>query len=115
MGQPEATRIREILSTLPANKRLFRINAGVGYAGEVVDRKSGILVLKNPRPLHAAPAGWADLCGWETITIKPEDVGREIAVFVFEEIKVSGRLSKAQRKFKEVLERMGGIFRVHRS
>lgn len=115
MSQPEKVIINRILSTLPENKRLFRINSGMGWTGKFLlkDRRRG--VIENPRPLHAAPKGWPDLCGWETITVTPDMVGRQLAIFVGEEVKATGRLSREQKKFKELLERMGGIFRVHRS
>jgi hypothetical protein len=113
MSQPEKSKIKEILSTLPENKRLFRINSGMGWAGKF-SWNGEYGVIKNPRPLHAAPTGWPDLCGWESITITPDMVGKKVAVFVGEEVKMTGRLSREQKIFKELLERMGGIFRVHR-
>ncbi len=103
----------EHLKNLPANKRLFPINAGMGWVGKIVRRESGLIVLKNPRPLHAAPAGWPDLCGIETIEITPEMVGREIGVFVGEEIKADGdTLTGPQKRFRVMIENMGGIYRV---
>lgn len=108
----ERQKINEILRDLPVNKRLFRINAGQGWQGKIVKHTGQILILKDPRPLHAAPTGWPDLCGWETIEITPEMVGQKIAVFVGEEIKITGRLSRAQGAFRDIITRMGGIFRV---
>jgi hypothetical protein len=114
MAQKESSKIKEILLSLPQNKRLFRINSGTGWAGNFIwrDRKSG--VIENPRPLKAAPKGWPDLCGWEEIEITSDMVGQKVAVFVGEEVKVTGQLTKEQKLFGELLERMGGIFRVHR-
>jgi hypothetical protein len=103
----------EVLQNLPSNKRLFAINAGMGWQGKVIRHDGNLLVLSNPRPLHAAPAGWPDLAGWETIKITPEMVGQEIAVFVAEEIKAGDdKLSEEQSDFGKLLEKMGGIFRV---
>ena len=108
----EARAIREILASQPADRRLFRINAGVGWIGRIVHRKSDSLLLANPRALHAAPRGWPDLCGWETIEITPDMVGERLAVFLAVEVKATGKLSRDQEKFRDVLTRMGGRFEV---
>lgn len=112
MGQKERDLINERLLSLPENTRLFRINCGMAWAGKIVKRTPGMLILQNPRPFYGAPNGWSDLAGWETITITPEMVGQKIAVFLFEEVKATGNLSTDQKKFQSVLEKMGGIFRV---
>ena len=103
----------EILATLPENKRLFKINAGMGWQGKVVKHTGDVIILKNPRPLHAGPAGWPDLCGWETVTITADMVGQKIPVFCMEEVKAGkDTLKPAQKKMKALFERMGGIFQV---
>lgn len=107
--------IRDRLIGLDADReRLFRINAGVGWVGRVVQRREDLLVLADPRPLRAAPEGWPDLFGWEAVEITPEMVGLRVAVALGEEVKVTGDLRDEQRKFKACLERMGGIYRVIR-
>lgn len=108
----ESDRIREILASLPPEQRLFRINSGMGWAGKVIRRTPDMIVLENPRPLHAAPDGWPDLCGWTEVEITPDMVGRKMAVFIGVEVKVTGRLSKAQKAFRDILGAMGGGFRV---
>ena len=116
MGDKERSVIRRVLKGLnPDTQRLFRFNAGKAWTGETVDFKSGFLVLRNPRRFHGAPEGFPDLAGWETITVTQEMVGQKIAVFRGVEVKATGTLSAAQRKFKSVLERMGGIFEVAKS
>jgi hypothetical protein len=110
----ESDRIKEILAALPADKRLFRINSGMGWTGKVTRLKSGDMLITNPRPLHAAPEGWPDLCGWTEVEITPDMVGQRVAIFTAEEVKVTGKLSKAQQAFARVLERMGGYFKVVR-
>ena len=110
----EQEKIKDILKNLPDNKRLFRINAGTGWTGETSKAGIDLIAIRNPRILHAAPKGWPDLCGWETIEITPDMIGKKVAVFVFEEIKLSGKLSKEQKKFRDVLLEMGGVFRLHR-
>jgi hypothetical protein len=106
--------INHRLANLPDNKKLFRINAGLGWTGKVLRHTNDLIMIKNPRPFHAAPKGWPDLVGWETIEITPEMVGNKVAVFVFEEVKATGRLSSFQKRFRDVLVKMGGIFRVIR-
>jgi hypothetical protein len=109
----EGDKIRQLQAECPPHKRIFRINAGMGWTGKMLRRDSNLLVIKDPRPLYAAPAGWPDLCGWEEIEITPEMVGTKIAQFIGEEIKLTGRLSREQLRFKDVLERMGGSFTIH--
>ena len=111
MGVKERDIINTRLKGLADNERLFRINAGMGWQGKCV-RKGKIMIIENPFPLHAAPEGWPDLCGWTSVTVTPDMVGQTVAVFTFEEVKATGKLSKAQTRFKDVIERMGGIFRI---
>ena len=110
----ETERIRQILSALPPDQRLFRINAGMGWAGKVIRRTPDTLILSKPRPLHAAPEGWPDLAGWTEVEITPDMVGQTVAVFTGVEVKVTGRLSKAQSAFRDIITGMGGLFRVDR-
>jgi len=110
----EGQKIREILKDLPSDTRLFRINAGVGWQGETVRREGNILILKNPRPLRAAPKGWSDLVGWRAVEITNEMVGMTIAQVVAKEIKMSGKVDPAQQAFGDLVVSMGGIFEVVR-
>jgi hypothetical protein len=80
MGKPAREIQNRILQELPPNKRLFPINSGMGWVGKIVKRTPGMIILENPRPLHGAPPGWTDLCGWETITVTEDMIGQEIAV-----------------------------------
>ena len=61
------------------------------------------------------PTSWPDLAGWTSAIVTPEMVGQRVAIFTGEEVKAGkDRLSKGQRKFGDMIERMGGIFRVVR-
>lgn len=113
MREGEAIR-RRLLDLDPSRERLFRINAGVGWTGSKVRRLKDAILISDPRPLHAAPIGWPDLCGWRTVTITPDMVGLDVAVFVGEEFKLTGDLRPEQRVFRDVLERMGGAYFVVR-
>lgn len=111
MGQAEDKKIKQILENLPENERLFRINAGMGWTGEIVNHTGQMMVIRNPRPLRAAPEGWGDLCGWESVLITEDMVGSQIAVFKFVEVKTGKQgLRKMQKRFKDLIEKMGGIF-----
>ena len=115
MGQAERDIMTPRLLNLKPNERLFRINSGMGWVGQTVKHTPGMIILKNPRPLHAAPKGWGDLVGWTEIEITPDMVGKKIAVFTMEEIKAGNdRMRKEQNKFKEIITRMGGIYRILR-
>lgn len=114
MGQKERDLINTRLKNLEKNERLFRINAGMGWTGNA-ERHGEIMVIKNPRPFHGAPDGWPDLSGWTEITVTPEMVGKKIAVFTGEEVKTGKQKIKKdsdQDKFREIILRMGGVFRV---
>ena len=126
LGQKESSLIKKHLSKInPGTERRFRINAGRGWVGQVLrgpsirqylakfGPKNCILIVK-PRPFIGAPNGFPDTIGWDTIEITPDMVGQRVAVFVGEEYKATGSLSDVQRKFGNLLARMGGIFRVIR-
>ena len=115
MGQKEREIMAPRLLGLSENERLFRINSGMGWTGKLVRRDKNMVILSNPRPLHAAPKGWPDLCGWTTVEITPEMVGQKIAIFTGEEIKSENdRMRKEQIKFERVITKMGGIYRIIR-
>jgi hypothetical protein len=111
MAAPERDIINDRLLNLAPSERLFRINAGTGWVGKIA-KKGRFMIIDNPRPLHAAPEGWPDLCGWTSILITPDMVGKTVAVFTAEEVKATGRLNPRQRRFRDIILRMGGIFRV---
>lgn len=112
MAFKERDIIQKRLLSLSDNERLFRINAGMGWCGSKSVRRGNCIIIENPYPLHAAPEGWPDLCGWTEIEITPNMVGHKIAVFTGEEVKATGKLSKKQTAFKNLIERMGGVFRI---
>lgn len=112
MADKEKEIINARLTTLSENERLFRINAGMGWTGKITKHTGTMIIIRNPYPLHAAPTGWPDLCGWTEITVTPDMVGQKLAIFTGEEIKATGKLSEDQTRFKNIISRMGGIFRV---
>lgn len=111
MGFKEKNLINEFLSNLPENMRMFRTNSGMAWAGKST-LKGEFRIIKNARPFHGMPEGWPDLSGWTEIIITPEMVGKKVAVFTAVEVKTGQlKLSGEQNKFKDLIERMGGIFR----
>ena len=114
MGAKEQKIIQHILKTLPINQRLFRINAGLGWIGQIINvqRDRNIITIKDARPFHGAPQGWPDLVGWEEIEITPDMVGQRISRFLAVEVKATGKLTKDQKRLKKIIEGMGGRFEV---
>ena len=97
--------------------RMFRNNVGTGWTGQVVSKELGAIVLQNARPLHAGLCvGSSDLIGWKTVTITPDMVGQQVAVFVAAEVKTAtGRLTGEQQNFLNKVRDAGGLAVVIRS
>lgn len=96
--------------------RIFRNNVGTGWQGKSV-RKGTVLIIENPRPLHAGLCeGSSDLIGWTTVEVTPDMVGRKVAVFTAVEVKTNkGRVSDEQANFIQQVRNAGGIAGVARS
>jgi hypothetical protein len=84
--------------------RLFRNNTGT-------------LRDANGRPVNFGLCkGSADLIGWRTVTITPEMVGQQVAVFTSIEVKTAtGRLRPEQQQWLDAVQAAGGIAGVARS
>lgn len=97
--------------------RLFRNNVALAWVGERVRHEPDLLVLRNPRPLHAGLCvGSSDLIGWRTVTITPEMVGQRVAVFTAIESKsLRGRAKEEQENFIGAVRRAGGIAGIART
>jgi hypothetical protein len=60
--------------------------------------------------------GSADLIGWRTITITPEMVGTQLAVFTSIEVKTpTGRVRPEQQAWQRTVSNAGGIAGIARS
>lgn len=104
---------------------IFRNNVGTGWQGSkilrgparCVELDPGDVVIRNARPLHAGLCkGSSDLIGLKTLTITPDMVGQQLAVFTAVEVKrPRGRLTKEQAHFGKTVQEAGGIFLVARS
>lgn len=107
-----------------AVSKLFRLNTGKGWLSNLGPKgvhrlKDGSIHIEAPRPialgfglLNGEPVvGACDLPGWTTITITPDMVGRDVAVFTSIETKKSkgGTTSKEQKNWKNQVQSAGGI------
>lgn len=107
MANPETViqqQIRLALGTR-SDLRLFRNNTG-----SLPDPRTG-------RPIQFGLAkGSADLIGLRTVTITPDMVGRQVAVFTSLEIKTPmGRATPEQRSWLEMVRSRGGLAGIARS
>ena len=60
--------------------------------------------------------GSADLIGWKQVTVTPEMVGQQVAVFTSIEVKTpTGRIRPEQQAWLETVQAAGGIAGVARS
>lgn len=84
--------------------RLFRNNTGT-------------LRDQHGRPVQFGLCkGSADLIGYRTVTVTPEMVGQQVAVFTSIEVKAAaGRLRPEQKQWLDVVAAAGGIAGVARS
>jgi hypothetical protein len=78
---------------------------------------TGTLKDQHGRPVQFGLCkGSADLIGYRTITITPDMVGQQVAVFTSIEVKTpTGRLRPEQRAWLETVHAAGGIAGVARS
>ena len=122
----EADLIRRILAEHGrGSNRLFRQNVGTGWAGraekigshKTIAASPGDVVVRQARPLHAGLCtGSSDVIGWRTLTITPDMVGQQVAVFTALEVKTGrAKPTKDQQRFLDAVTHMGGAADVVRS
>lgn len=96
--------------------RLFRANSGVAWQGRNLKFARDRLVIDGPSKVELLPEGFPDLFGWRTVTIRPEDVGRRVAVFVGVEVKTrTGTIRTEQKTFIALAKKFGALCGVARS
>lgn len=119
MASEETGILKKIMKLLGGRRdtRIFRNNIGLAWFGTVLSNEDNILVMKNPRRVtYGLETGTADCVGWHTVTITPEMVGKQVAVFLAIEVKTeTGRATGEQKNFIAVVQRMGGIAGIARS
>jgi len=108
-----------LLATSRGATRMFRNSVGLGWIGKTervtkpiqVMVFPGDVVIRKARALHAGLAtGSADLIGFKSYVVQPEDVGKRVAVFVSMEAKEgTGRMTPEQKNWRDQVQAAGGI------
>jgi hypothetical protein len=89
--------------------RLFRVNVGVAWVGEVTKNRDGSITIRNPRPFKSGVPGMSDLIGWAPVVVTPDMVGKTVAVYLAVETKSArGRASEEQKNFVSAVHKAGG-------
>jgi hypothetical protein len=97
-----------LLNCSRGDARLFRTNAGIAWAGQIIERTAARLTLLNYHPVKLGPEGFADLNGWVR--------GENYAIYCAIEGKVGiRRPTAAQAAFLELVRSHGGRAGVARS
>ena len=94
----------------------IRLSCSTG-ATRLFRNNTGTLRDQHGRPVSFGLCkGSADLIGWRTVTITPEMVGQQVAVFTSIEVKSErGRLAAEQQQWLDAVLSAGGIAGVARS
>ncbi len=94
----------------------IRLTCSTG-ATRLFRNNTGTLRDQHGRPVSFGLCkGSADLIGWRTVTITPDMVGIQVAVFLSIEVKTAtGRLRPEQQQWIDVVQAAGGIAGVARS
>ena len=94
----------------------IRLTCSTG-ATRLFRNNTGTLRDQHGRPVSFGLCkGSADLIGWRTVTITPEMVGQQVAVFTSIEVKSErGRLAAEQQQWLDAVLSAGGIAGVARS
>lgn len=116
MGQKEKNLQIQTESKLTPWQRLWRVNAGQGWVGRILESRSDYIKISYPQPFYGMPKGTPDMIGFDSIIITPDMVGKRVAVFVGEELKATekDKLKPKQINFKNLIVEMGGIHRETR-
>jgi hypothetical protein len=96
--------------------RLFRVNTGMAWAGEV-ERTGPNVYIRNAYPVRMGLVeGGSDLVGWTPVRVTPEMVGELVAVFTAIELKVGRQpTTEAQDRFLARVAEAGGASGVART
>jgi hypothetical protein len=94
----------------------IRLTCSTG-ATRLFRNNTGTLRDQHGRPVSFGLCkGSADLIGWRTVTITPEMVGQQVAVFTSIEVKTpTGRVKPEQQQWLDAVLSAGGIAGVARS
>lgn len=121
-------RLTQLLAT-KLGARLWRMSVGFGWIASPeqtiqatkrpihgLTLQPGDVLLRQPRPFRAGVEGMSDGGGLVPVTITADMVGRRVAVSLWIEDKQgSGRATKEQRAFIDMVRSFGGRAGVSRS
>jgi len=97
---------------------VFRNDCGMAWVGgrKIIDKKTGQShVIGAKRIKYGLFPGSGDFIGWTTVTITPEMVGQQIAVFTSIETKtINDSMSNRQRNWFQRVREAGGIALVYK-
>ncbi len=108
----------EIRNALAGQCLLFRANVGQAWTGTKVTKLPGNrVVIDGARPFTTGlPPGFSDLFGLVAVTITPDMVGQQLAVFTALEVKsAKGKPTENQENFLKAVNDNGGRAGVVRS
>lgn len=102
--------IRLVLGKRAPHARLFNSPTGEAWAGKTVSHDGHLITLAHAyRITYGLAVGSGDLCGWCTVVVTPDMVGRRIAVFTSGETKTArGRPSPDQVTWRNAVLAAGG-------
>lgn len=125
MPNPESIIMKQVQLEAPkCGAVLLRFNNGLYWAGTPKKIQhagqyflpAGTVVLYDGRPVKTGPPGISDQLGWTRRAIRPEDVGRTLAIFTAVECKTdTGRVTPEQQAFLDAVNAAGGLGLVARS
>jgi len=96
--------------------RLLKFTSGEAWSGRIIQQNARVITLGRYRHVEMGVAGISDLIGFSPVTITAEMVGQRVAVFSGVEAKTgSGRPTREQKDFIELVMRCGGRAGVARS
>lgn len=90
----------------------------LGCGAKLFKNVRGTFFTRDGRPIKAGLGanGASDLIGFKTVTITPDMVGRDVAIFCAIEVKTeTGQVKKEQHMFIEAVQKNGGIAGVARN
>ena len=110
---------RDWLSGMPSEQSIqqhIRLTCSTGST-RLFRNNTGTLRDQHGRPVSFGLCkGSADLIGWRTVTITPDMVGQQVAVFTSIEVKTpTGRVKPEQQQWLDAVQAAGGIAGVARS
>lgn len=107
----ESNYLRRCLLTLSRFATVFRHNVGEAWQGPTHASGPGWVRISHPqRVRYGLCVGGSDIIGWVPMTIRPEHVGQQVAVFLAVEVKAARTQATDQQiQFLQAVADAGGI------